>query len=237
MLTRPADQADSWRTALTQVGAVVVDYPTTTIGPPPSWAPLDMAFARLGSYDWLLYTSAAAARFAHRRFPAGTDPSSLARPLIAAVGAETARVLATLGFRVALVPQDQRQEGLVAAFKDLPPGSRMLFPRALGGRDHLVDALRARAIEVDVVPASETVAITPLPPLPPFDVATFASPSALKAFVDQLGRAPLLAGPSVVIGATTAATAATFGLQVVVTRAPNVDALVEALVGLRAPGA
>jgi hypothetical protein len=30
---------------------------------------------------------------------------------------------------VARVPDDQRQEGLIAAFGDLPAGTRFLFPR------------------------------------------------------------------------------------------------------------
>jgi len=229
LLTRPADQARPWRVALADAGAVVIDYPTTVVGPPPSWAPLDSALARLPSYDWLIFSSATAARFVADRWPDGIPRAALARPLIAAVGDETARALEALGFPVALVPTDQRQEGLLAAFGDLRPGTRVLFPRAQGGRDHLVTALADAGIQVDLVPASQTVAIADLPPVPTFDVATFASPSALHAFVDRWGTEALAHGAAIAVGATTAAAAAARGLAVVTARAPNIAAVIEAI--------
>jgi uroporphyrinogen III methyltransferase/synthase len=232
LLTRPADQAGPWRRALAHAGAAVVDYPTTVVGPPPSWAALDSALARLPSYDWLVFSSATAARFVGDRWPAGIQRAGLARPLIAAVGDETARALEALGLPVALVPVDQRQEGLVAAFRDLEPGTRVLFPRAKGGRDHLVTALADAGIQVDLVPASQTVAIADLPPLPTFDVATFASPSALDAFVDRWGTGPLARGAAVAVGSTTAAAASARGLAVVTARAPNIEAVIEAIAAI-----
>jgi uroporphyrinogen-III synthase len=228
LLTRPADQAAPWRIALQREGAVVVDYPTIVVGPPPSWAALDAALLRLHSYDWLIFSSATVVPFVAERWPADVDRATLARPLIAAVGDVTARALQAHGFRVALVPTDQRQEGLVAALSDLARGSRVLFPRAAGGRDHLVTALADRGIEVDLVPGSRTLAVTPLPPLPSFDIATFASPSALDAFVDRFGTAPLAVGV-VVVGTTTAAAAAAAGVEAVVARAPSVEAVIEAI--------
>jgi uroporphyrinogen-III synthase len=205
-------------------------YPTIQVGPPPSWQPLDDSIARLANYDWLIFTSATVVRFFCERWPADFD-RRLSRPLIAAVGGETARALKAAGFSVALVPDDQRQEGLVAALADLPAGSRLLFPRALGGRDHLITALADKGIAVDLVPASVTTAIAPLPPLPAFDVATFASPSALDAFLDGLGPQPLARG-AVVVGATTAAAAQRQGVKAVVARAPTAAAVIEAIANL-----
>jgi uroporphyrinogen III methyltransferase/synthase len=57
LLTRPAGQADGWRRALEAGGAVVLLHPTIEVGPPPSWQALDEALSRLGSYDWLVFTS------------------------------------------------------------------------------------------------------------------------------------------------------------------------------------
>jgi uroporphyrinogen III methyltransferase/synthase len=217
---------------LLAAGAVVVEYPTTVVGPPPTWAPLDAALARLSTYDWLVFTSATAVRFVAERWPAHMAPESLSRPQIAAVGEETAQALMKRHFSVALVPADQRQEGLVEALADVSAGARVLFPRAVDGREHLVAALAARGISVDVVPASQTLARDPLPPLPPFDIATFASPSALDAFFAGHGAEALGRHPLVVIGATTAAAATARGLRPVVAHAPNIAALIDALAKL-----
>jgi uroporphyrinogen III methyltransferase/synthase len=227
LLTRPVEQAQAWHHALDEAGATVVAYPTIEVRPPPSWAPLDAALAQLASYDWLVFTSAAAVRFTCSRLPASAGGSG--RPAIAAVGARTAAALAERGLSVALVPGDERQEGLITAFADLRAGTRVLFPQALGGREELTLALRGAGCVVEVVPASQTVAVAPLPPLPAFDVATFASPSALAAFIDAHGTAALTAAAVVVIGATTAAAARAQGLDPTIAAAARPGAIIDAI--------
>ena len=234
LLTRPREQAELWRSVLQRTGAEVINYPTIEVRPPDSWEPLDAAFARLTSYHWLIFTSAVAARLACTRLPPSVDPGNMDEPRVAAVGHETARVLLERGFVVARIPEDQRQEGLIASFGDLPAGTRLLFPQAVGGRDALTEALRSRGCVVDVVPASQTVPVAGLAPPPDFDVATFASPSALQAFVGALGPAPLSARSLVVIGPTTAAAAVGFGLRPEVARTPRIDDVVEAIFRARA---
>ncbi len=227
LVTRPADQAEAWRRALEAEGASPVLHPTIEVSPPASWAPLDAALDRIAEYDWLVFTSANAARFAGPRILARLPAR---RPKCAAVGQRTASALAEAGMRVDLVPANARQEGLVEALSGmLSAGSRVLFPQSLSGLDHLPNALRARGVEVDVVPASETRSVEPLPPLPLFDVATFGSPSALHAFVAGHGLSPLRCTPTVVIGPTTAATAESLGLSPRVASSPAVDALIAAI--------
>jgi uroporphyrinogen III methyltransferase / synthase len=237
LVTRPATSADVWRVALERAGATVIVHPTIEVAPPPSWAPLDEALARLSHYHWLVFTSAHAVRFACTRLPPSVNPAALGRPMIAAVGAETARALAEASFRVAFVPADQRQEGLVAGLlaAGLGAGDKVLFPRAVGGRDHFVEALTARGVVVDLVPASQTIARPDLAAPPRFDVATFASPSALSAYVTRLGTGTLTAAPCVVIGATTAEAARAVGLAPVVARGPNIDAVIDAIAGCTQP--
>jgi uroporphyrinogen III methyltransferase/synthase len=235
LLTRPADQAEPWRRALHAAGAAVVDYPTIEVGPPPDWAPLDTALARLSDYQWLVFTSANAVRFTWQRWPAAIAPSDMRIPRVAAVGSQTAGALTERGFVVACQPALESQDGLIAAFGELPPGTRILFPQAIGGREALTAALRVRDCAVDVVPASQTLPRADLPPPPPFDVATFASPSALRALVDRHGAAALAGRPLVVIGSTTAAEAASHGLEAVSARAPRIEEVVEAVALVYAP--
>jgi uroporphyrinogen-III synthase len=236
LVTRPLEHSAAWTRALEAAGATVISYPTVEVVPPPSWQPLDEALGRLEDYDWLVFTSAAAVRFVLGRLPAGVLRGR-SRPRVAAVGRETARALEEGGASVALVPEEERQDGLSAALGDavggLAPGTRVLFPQAVGGREELRNALLARGCIVDVVPASQTVPRRDLPAPPPFDVATFASPSALRAFVALRGL-PALEGTLVaVIGPTTAAAATALGLAPVVAEAPSADALIEAIAAAR----
>lgn len=236
LVTRPAEQAVGWRMPLEAAGATVLLHPTVTVRPPPSWAPLDHAFARLGDYDWLTFTSGAAARLALARLPSSINRATLTRPRIAAVGRETTRAIEAHGLAVALAPTDELAASLARALGPLPPGTRVLFPRAIGGRDDLHNALTTIGCIVDVVPASQTVSLTGLTLPSEFDVATFASPSAFRAFVDAHGVDPLRRATIAAIGPTTAAALAELGLTPIVASTPSIEALIDAIAAAYAHG-
>jgi len=177
LLTRPEGEgADEWAAAFVQVGAVPIAYPTVAIRPPESWRPVDESVANLDAYDWMVFTSQTAVGFFARRLPNGLLPSDL-RAEIAAVGQNTAQAVERKGGKVALVPADNRQEGLVQALRDLPAGTRVLLPLAAGARGLLAQSLRAIGCTVDVVTVYRTEPKRDLPAPPEFDVAVFASPS------------------------------------------------------------
>jgi uroporphyrinogen-III synthase len=235
LVTRPAEQAQALAAALTAAGAVPIVFPTIALMPPPTWAPLDAALSHLDSYAWIVFTSPSAVRFALDRSADLAVRLRLASaPAVAAVGTETAKALVARGVPVAMVPEDQRQEGLIAGFGTLAVGTRVLFPQALGGRELLREALAQAGAIVDVVPVSETAALPLESPPPPFDVATFASPSSLRAFVAAYSVDALSSKVVAVIGPTTQEAARAVGVAVnIVARTPSVAALVEALCAYR----
>lgn len=243
LVTRPAEQAAPLAAALAAAGAVPVVYPTIALLPPPSWQPLDQALDRRADYTWAVFTSPSAVTFTLARAATrGLSPASLATMRIAAVGSETARALEARGLSVQIVPPDdqQRQEGLVeqllAALGPHAAAARIFFPQAVGGRELLRDELVRRGCAVDVVPVSQTAACDLTGPPPPFDAATFASPSALRAFAGAHGGASLAPAVVAVIGPTTAQAAAALGVRVdVMPPVPSVPALIQALIAFRGP--
>ncbi len=239
LITRPAEQIAGFAAALHDAGATPVPYPTIAVQPPPSWDPLDQALAELDAYPWVVFSSPSAVRFfldrlgqRRRDSPASATASPLTGRHIAAVGTQTARALAAQGIAVAVVPDaDQRQEGLADALAHLPAGTRVLFPQALGGREFLATRLQQQGCLVDVIPVSQTAPLLLGGEPPPFDVATFASPSAFRAFVAGHGTAALSGRLVAAIGPTTAAALTDAGVAVdLMPAVPSAAALVDALV-------
>lgn len=233
LVTRPEGEgADAWAAALEQAGAVALRFPTVATAPPDSWDELDRSLRALGSYDWLILTSQTAVAAVVGRLPRQRFPADL-RAHIAVVGPTTAAMVAAHGGHVRLVPEDNRQEGLAEALQALPAGTRVLFPLAKGGRTLLTEQLRKQDCQVDVVTAYQTVPKQDLAPPPDFDIATFASPSALRAFVGALGTTILGQKMIAVIGTTTAKEVEKHGLRPVVAQKPDAASLVSAITQAR----
>lgn len=229
LLTRPQGEgAEDWAAAFSRAGAVPLVYPTIAINPPESWQVVDEAIARLDSYAWLVFTSQTAVSFFVKRLPTGQFQTGM-RTKLAAVGRSTAQAIELGGGQVALVATDSRQQGLADALRDLPAEVRILCPLASSGRPLLAQSLRAKGCSVDVVTIYRTQPRINLPAPPEFDIATFASPSALRAFVNGPGLQALAGKTLAVIGPTTAEEADSNGLCAIVAKTPDVDALILAI--------
>jgi uroporphyrinogen-III synthase len=152
-----------------------------------------------------------------------------------ACGAAAAR---TLGLPAALIVQPFSAAAALAMLEDrVPPGARVLVPRAADGRAELIEGLRARGVAVQ---APVAYATQPVPDAraalraASFDVLTLCSPSAVAAVVAAPGDAssgwltPRELPPVVVcLGETTAAEARRRGLAVAAVAAETtMDSLV-----------
>ncbi len=226
--------------ALEDLGATVHRYELT------ERQVFDVGISLASDYRWIAFTSHASARIAlNALLLSGLDMRSLAGIRIAAIGDTTAHVLRTRGIRADLVPDEKTSAGLakamLAADPDLP-GSKVLFPRAEGGREELPDTLRAAGVEVTVVPLYRTVPVSPerLAPLVTrlragdLDVLTFFAPSQVNALAEALGEdAPAVlarARAVAAIGPTTAAALRARGIRVdIVAAEPSAKALVESI--------
>jgi uroporphyrinogen III methyltransferase/synthase len=183
--------------------------------------------------------------FFERMSALGRDVRELAPVRLAAIGPETARELERRHLHPAIVPQDARAEGLLAAFGTVElAGARILLPRAAGARAVLPDTLRERGAVVDEVIAYEAIppegadveALQAALRAGVLDVLTFTSSSTVRHFVSLAGdalRAALAGGrrPLVAcIGPVTATTARELGVPVdVIPDAYTVAALVDAI--------
>lgn len=165
LCTRPDGLADPLVAALASAGHRVHAVPTVTLEPVDADGPLDRAAARLGSYDWIVVTSAAGARAmveAARRHGAlervGPDTVD-SPPRWAAVGEATAAVLQAAGVPVSVVPDVSRGDAMTAALLAAGPllVRRVLLPRSDRADGILPRALRDAGATVDEVDAYRTV--------------------------------------------------------------------------------
>jgi uroporphyrinogen III methyltransferase/synthase len=233
VVTRARAQAGELASRLARLGADVVAAPTIEVTDPlDGGSSLDAAITRLGSYDWVVLTSAnGVVRFCSRL----RDGRDLAGVRIAAIGPGTAAALARHHLVADLVPDRFVAESLLEAFPAPPQdrAGRVLLARAEVAREVLPEGLAAMGWEVDVASAYRTVPAVvdeaARDRVARADAVCFTSASTVENFVAAFGAE---AAPSVVaaIGPVTAAAARRGGLAVDVEADPHtLDGLVGAL--------
>ncbi len=218
-ITRPREQAAALAQRLEALGARVSLLPAISIAPLADPAPLDAAIARLGGYDWLVFTSVNGVRAVAERL-AATGRAWAERGLarVAAIGPATAQALERAGVAVDLTPDEYVAEGILDGL-GLVTGQRILLARADIARRSLADGLRLRGAEVDEVTAYRTVTQPVAPDLiqrvlrdDPVDAITFTSSSTVRGLLQglaALGRDPHEALRGVALAAIGPITAAT----------------------------
>ena len=195
LVTRSEEQNEELATMVRRAGGVPVLFPTIRLVPPENSGLLDREIGRLSSFDWILFSSANAARFfCERSSQLGlvSWPSELR---VASVGPGTTSELASRGARVFLEAKKHTAEGLYEAIRPYGvSGRRFIIPRVDDLRDYLAEAIRKDAGEaVSVVAYRNVIAekdekVAAQIVLYPPDVCVFASPSALSNLFLLLGE-------------------------------------------------
>ena len=237
VVTRAKDQANALSTPLRQLGADVVELPTIEIQPAADYGPLDAAIARLGDYDWLIFTSVNGVRYFLDRLDAGASDLRAIRGKLCAVGSATREALERFHLKVDVVAEEYVAEGLLRAVSgyDLT-GAKVLIARAAVGRDVLPDELRRRGALVDVAEAYRTGTPADLAARASAalrtsaDWITFTSSSTAANLIAAGGAALLNSARVASIGPVTSATLREAGVTVTVEARPHtVPGLVAAI--------
>jgi len=222
VVTRAVPQAESLLAALETIGGSPVALPLLEIlDAIDGGEALRERVTTASAADWLVVLSPNGAN----RLPPGPFPGK-----VAAIASGTAAALTEAGYVVDLLPEVASSVGLLEAFAGTEFPGRVIIAQAENGRPELGDGLRGRGVEVDVVTAYRNV----MPPVSAAeveqanaaDLVVFASPSAVKRYVEHVGTSPRRA---VCIGAVTAASASAADFDVEVSAAPTTADIVDAI--------
>ncbi|HMD03343.1 MAG TPA: uroporphyrinogen-III C-methyltransferase, partial [Candidatus Baltobacteraceae bacterium] len=237
LITRPAGSAADFAARLWESGAEPLVAPAIALVPPDDVAGAELAVRVVRTYSWIVFTSQNGVdAFLERLSARGGDARAFGDTRVAAIGPKTAERLAAYGVRADFVPARYVSEEVAAGLLErTQPHDRILLYRAQEARDVLPETLREAGRVVDVFAAYQTTPVQD-PNLAPFaseaDVWTFASASAVRAFVSAVPDAAALSRAKLVacIGPVTADAAREAGLAVdVVAEDYTVEGLLEAL--------
>lgn len=249
-VTRAREQSSELAAKLAALGAEVIELPLIRVTKHIDKDTLADVMLELGSYDWVVFTSANGVRYFFEEFMRLFDDiRSLGLLRFACVGDATAAEVRARHIRVECQPKTATADAL--ADELIATGSldsaKILVVTGNLNRDNLVTKLEeARAI-VDrmQVYQTEKTDLTGDPAAADFrargaDAILFASSSAAQSFVDQAAALKLakhakrpLAGS---IGPQTTETMKAAGIPVdFVAKTPSLDSLVDALVKKLSP--
>lgn len=244
-ITRTRSQNSELRDKLEALGAEVLELPLIKVVPDVAREELVDVFADLGSYDWIVFTSANGVRaFFEYFFRAYEDVRSLGFLRFACVGEATKREIDHYKIKVECMPKVGTGEALADALIETGSldNAKVVVVTGNLNRDILVTKLESAEAIVDQLQLyrTEKTDLSTEPAAEDFrqkgaDAILFASSSAAQSYADQ--AAALTLGPEAKrplagsIGSQTSATMKQIGLKVdFAAKEPGLDALVEALV-------
>jgi uroporphyrinogen-III synthase len=244
-VTRARDQTSDLAGKLIALGAEVIELPLISISKEIDKHVLHDALSELGSYDWIVFTSANGVRFFLDEFyRIFDDVRALGLLRFAAVGDATAKAIKEQHLKVECQPKVATAGAL--ADELIATGSldsaKLLVITGNMNRDELVTKLEAAGAIVDQLQVykTEKTDLANDPTAADFrargaDAVLFASSSAVQSFVDQAVALKLVAEArrpiAGSIGPQTTETMKKAGMPVdFEAKTPSLDALIEALI-------
>jgi uroporphyrinogen-III synthase len=230
LLTRPVDQGQHLCRLIEALGCIAYHCPMLEIVAVEPRMPVGWQ-----KYDWWIFTSANAVRFA---LQAGLPRAGGVK--LAAIGKATAQALEAAGFKVDLqAPPPYASESLLAQEPLLQvAGQSVLIVKGVGGRTELAERLRQRGAEVETLelyrrdgPSAATVARLRSLLDQGLDAVLVSSGEGLTNLQQAVGGVPsLYAVPMIVGSARLKELACQRGFTEVIEAASPLDeAMVEAL--------
>ncbi|MEX2110885.1 MAG: uroporphyrinogen-III C-methyltransferase [Gemmatimonadaceae bacterium] len=240
VVTRATQQASGLTEKLRDLGAEVIEMPSTRI------ARLDLsllrrAIAELGDYQWLVFTSQnAVAIFWEQLLASGRDARALAGLKVSAVGPATAGALLERGIAVDTIPERFVAEALLEIMRarDDVAAANVLYVTAEGSRDVLPEGLRGIGAGVEVIHAYQSISdgegaarLARAIEAGKVDLVTFTSGSSVRGYVEAVGADLATRVPAASIGPQTSDALRAAGVEVrCEARESTIDGLVSAIV-------
>jgi uroporphyrinogen-III synthase len=197
VVTRAREQAGPLCDQLERLGAEVIALPLIQITAAADPTVREDVFAEIGSYEWLVFSSANGVRyFFEEFFSKFTDIRSLGGTRIAAVGPATAAAIKQLHLAVDLVPQKHLAEELADALvaEQSLDNVKVLVVTGDRNRDVIMQRLANALAIVDQFPVykTESTNLNTDTAAENFrqsgaDAILFTSSSGVHSFVDQAG--------------------------------------------------
>ncbi len=251
VLTRPECRSAELASRLEELGAKVLAVPSIRFSPLEDSAPWQLALENRGSFSHVIFSSITAVdTFADLCSQAGSSLDSwLSECTVCASGAATAAALEDAGIAGVLVSSGSTGADFARELieKEKPgPENRILLPGSEIARGELAAALRSCGAQIEELAIYRTCTEEPARAAPLLEALergetpqaiTFASPSAVKGFLDLCGEQGLgLLEDSNVrvisIGPTTSEDIRARGLEVSAQASrPTTEALIDALAG------
>jgi uroporphyrinogen-III synthase len=244
-VTRAREQASELAGKLAALGAEVVELPLIHVMKHVDQNAQADVLPELGSYDWIVFTSANGVRFFFEEFfRLFNDIRALGLLRFACVGEATAKAIAELHLKIECQPKVATAEALAGALIDTGSldSAKVLVITGNLNRDILVKKLEEGRAIVDQLQVyrTENTDLSADAAAADFrargaDAILFASSSAVQSFTDQAAALKLATGATRPlagsIGPQTSETMKKVGMPIAFeAKTPSLDSLVDALV-------